>query len=571
MTRSSPRLLLGSLTAAVLLPAWPRARSGTPAATDGRLSVVASFYPLQYVAERIAGDRADVTDLTTPGQEPHDLELSLQRTAEVTDADLVVYARGLQPAVDDAVDTNGPDHVVDASASAGLEGDDPHFWQDPERVAKVAGAVADQLSAIDPAHADGYAARLAALDKDLTGLDQEYRTGLADCAITTVVVSHDAFGYLSKYGLDLRRHQRPVPRRRALARAPGPAAAADHRRPDHHRLLRDARQPRARRQPGRRPRDQDRRPRPDRGADRRDRRPGLPQPDALEPQGPGDGEQLLMTTTPAAGTVALLRDAGVVLGGRPVLRGVDLTVRAGEVLAVLGANGSGKSTLVRTLLGLVPLRRGEAELFGTPVAHFHDWRRVGFVPQRTGATAGVPASVWEVVSSGRLSHRRPWQPARKVDREVVRRSLAEVGLADRARDGVATLSGGQQQRVLIARALAGEPDLLVLDEPTAGVDADSQETLASVVGRLVDRGTTVVLVAHEMGPLEPLIGRTVVLRDGRVVYDGSPLASFTVLPRDPHPHPHGPESTASGDPRRRTPHGVDLGTPLGRRAGRRHP
>jgi zinc transport system ATP-binding protein len=241
------------------------------------------------------------------------------------------------------------------------------------------------------------------------------------------------------------------------------------------------------------------------------------------------------TTSSAATPVIEAQDACVELGGRPVLRGVDLTVRAGEMVAVLGANGSGKSTLVRTLLGLVPLRRGSTSLFGEPVREFSDWRRVGFVPQRTSATAGVPASVREVVASGRLARRRALVPMRRADKDAVARALAAVDLTDRAGDRVSQLSGGQHQRVLIARALAGEPDLLVLDEPTAGVDLATQKSLATLVGDLVARGTSVVLVAHELGPLAPLVDRTVVLREGRKVYDGAPLPTFQDVP---HLHPH---------------------------------
>jgi len=240
-----------------------------------------------------------------------------------------------------------------------------------------------------------------------------------------------------------------------------------------------------------------------------------------------------MSVTPVVRVV----DGGVVLGGRPVLRGIDLAVDAGEVVAVLGANGSGKSTLVRTVLGLTPLRRGEVHLFGTPLAQFRDWRRIGYVPQRVTATSGVPASVWEVVASGRLSRRRALQPMRRADKAAVREAIDAVGLGDRARDGCATLSGGQQQRVLIARALAGGPELLVLDEPTAGVDLVHQDVFADIVRRLAERGTTIMLVAHEMGPLAPLIGRTVVMREGRVVYDGAPLESFQDAS---HAHAHHP-------------------------------
>jgi zinc transport system ATP-binding protein len=236
--------------------------------------------------------------------------------------------------------------------------------------------------------------------------------------------------------------------------------------------------------------------------------------------------------------VVAITDGAVELGGRPILRGIDIEVHAGEVLAVLGANGSGKSTLIRTMMGLVPTARGEVRLFGTPLPRFRQWHRVGFVPQRVTAASGVPASVREVVSSGRLSRRRPFAPRRREDREAVDAAIVAVGLADKARDGVSTLSGGQQQRVLIARALAGVPDLLVLDEPTAGVDVQSQETFARALAGLADRGATIVLVAHELGPLADLVERALVMRDGRVAYDGPPIAAFTEVDaahaHDPH-------------------------------------
>ena len=241
-----------------------------------------------------------------------------------------------------------------------------------------------------------------------------------------------------------------------------------------------------------------------------------------------------------------LTDGAVAIGGRPVLRGIDLTVESGEFVALMGANGSGKSTLVRALTGLLPLTAGSLELFGTPFDEFTDWRRVGFVPQRVGAASGVPASVWEVVASGRLTHRRLLRPLSKADRRAIDEALAVVGLADRARDGVSQLSGGQQQRTLIARALAGEPELFFLDEPTAGVDLPNQLTLATSLGRLKERGATIVLVAHELGPLAGLVDRSVVMRDGRVAYDGAPLADHAVHHPDfgePHAHHHHPDPT----------------------------
>ncbi|MBK3633599.1 metal ABC transporter ATP-binding protein [Streptomyces sp. MBT97] len=236
-----------------------------------------------------------------------------------------------------------------------------------------------------------------------------------------------------------------------------------------------------------------------------------------------------------------LRGVRAELGSRPVLRGIDLTVRRGEVVALLGANGSGKSTAVRSVIGQVAVSAGEIELFGTPRRRFRDWARIGYVPQRTTAAGGVPATVTEVVSSGRLSRTR-FGVFRKADREAVRHALDLVGMAGRAKDSVDALSGGQHQRVLIARALAAEPELLIMDEPMAGVDLASQEVLARTLEKQVAAGTTVLLVLHELGPLEPLIDRAVVLRDGCVLHDGPPTPAVGqhALPGHDHVHPHAP-------------------------------
>jgi zinc transport system ATP-binding protein len=242
-------------------------------------------------------------------------------------------------------------------------------------------------------------------------------------------------------------------------------------------------------------------------------------------------------------TVLEVRDGVVAYGGRPVLRRVSVAVARGEVVAVLGANGSGKSTLVRAALGLVPLVAGHARLFGTPLRRFRRWSRLGYVPQRLGAGAGVPATVAEVVASGRLARRGVLRPYGRGDRAAVEHALVAVDLADRAREPVATLSGGQQQRVLIARALAGEPELLVLDEPTAGVDAASQDAFAEALAAFVRDGGTVLLVAHELGPLEALVSRAVVLHHGEVVHDGAvpAPAGHHAAPGHDHVHPHAPD------------------------------
>ncbi|MGW1914891.1 metal ABC transporter ATP-binding protein [Streptomyces sp. NPDC002076] len=249
-----------------------------------------------------------------------------------------------------------------------------------------------------------------------------------------------------------------------------------------------------------------------------------------------------MTSEP----VISLRGVTAELGARPVLRGIDFTVHRGEVVALLGANGSGKSTAIRTIIGQVPLSGGTIELFATPRRAFRDWARVGYVPQRTTAAGGVPATVTEIVSSGRLSRTR-FGVFRRTDLEAVHRALELVGMADRAKDSVNALSGGQHQRVLIARALVAEPELLIMDEPMAGVDLASQEVLARTLKQQVDAGATVLLVLHELGPLEPLIDRAVVLRDGCVLHDGPPPPAVGqhALPGHDHVHPHAPAGSES--------------------------
>ncbi|HKY58833.1 MAG TPA: metal ABC transporter ATP-binding protein [Aeromicrobium sp.] len=219
------------------------------------------------------------------------------------------------------------------------------------------------------------------------------------------------------------------------------------------------------------------------------------------------------------------------LGGRAVLRSVGLTVRRGELVAVLGANGSGKSTLVRAAVGLIPFRAGTIDLFGSPVDAFTRRERLGYVPQRTASAAGVPATVREVIRSGLLA-RHPWHgvPTR-AERAGISRAAEAMGLADMLTKQVAELSGGQQQRVLIARAIAGEPDLLVMDEPTAGVDRGHTERLAEFLAEFTERGGAVLMVEHDLGPIRPSVDRVVVLDHGRVAFAG---------PAEDVPERHGP-------------------------------
>lgn len=211
----------------------------------------------------------------------------------------------------------------------------------------------------------------------------------------------------------------------------------------------------------------------------------------------------------------------VELGGLPILREISVEVKRGELTALMGGNGSGKTTLVRALLGLTPHQGGRVELFGVNQEKFRDWRRIGYVPQR-GSVSIKQATVNEVVATGRLSLRHPFSFSSNADRTTINQALEAVGLLDRAKSPFTQLSGGQQQRVLIARALAGQVDLLVLDEPFAGVDLRVQDSLAELLGELNSAGTTVLVVLHETGALTPLLTNSIVLREGRVIHIGPP-------------------------------------------------
>ena len=250
-----------------------------------------------------------------------------------------------------------------------------------------------------------------------------------------------------------------------------------------------------------------------------------------------------------------LRAATIGYGDRAAVRDIDLTVRPGEVVAIVGPNGSGKTTLVRGVLGLARVLRGEVRLFGEPAARLRERHRIGYVPQRHTVGGVVPSTVEEVVSSGRLGHRSWYARANARDRQVVAEAIGTVGLADHRRVPVANLSGGQQRRVLIARALASEPEVLVMDEPTAGVDAESQVNLVATLGRLVAAGLTLVIVTHEVRPLRPLLTRVVTMADGRIVRD---QPARELAPDEPGPHEHDAgHDPAHADPARTPPGWLD--------------
>lgn len=242
-------------------------------------------------------------------------------------------------------------------------------------------------------------------------------------------------------------------------------------------------------------------------------------------------------------------DLTVGYGGPPVLRSVNLCIEAGEVVGLLGPNGSGKSTLVRAILGLQGVASGTLNLFGEPVDSFKDKRRVGYVPQRQTVTGGIPSTVREVVTSGLLGPRW-WQRRDRVgEGSATQAAIAAVGLQDQADRAISTLSGGQQRRALFARGIASHPEFLILDEPTAGVDRANQQMLADALGTLVAEGTTILLITHELGPVENLVTRAVALREGQIIHDGSPADAPDEHDHDDdwhHDHADDPPELAPG-------------------------
>ncbi len=209
---------------------------------------------------------------------------------------------------------------------------------------------------------------------------------------------------------------------------------------------------------------------------------------------------------------------------RVALADVSLTIPTGAMVAVVGPNGSGKSTLIKLLLGLLAPWRGDVRVLGWKPAAAR--RRVGYVPQTTVGDWRFPATVAEVVMMGRCRRIGLFRRAGRADRAAVREALDRVGMADRAHDQVGELSGGQQQRVFLARALVQEPELLLLDEPLAGVDALTERDIYDLLAAMAGRGVTSVLTTHNLSTVRERFDLALFL-NGRVVACGRPAAVFT--------------------------------------------
>ncbi len=219
-----------------------------------------------------------------------------------------------------------------------------------------------------------------------------------------------------------------------------------------------------------------------------------------------------------------LHDLTVSYDHKPVLYGVDLEVNSGEIVGLMGPNGAGKSTLVKSIMGLITPSRGYVRVFtGSPR---EKRRRIGYVPQKEAIDWDFPISVYEVVLMGRYGHlgwlRRPG----KHDRELTSHALEKVGMQSFAQRQISELSGGQQQRVFLARALAQECDLYLLDEPFAGIDSTTERTIIGLLHELRNQGKTILVVHHDLATAQSYFDSLILLNQ-RLVAFGPTSTVFT--------------------------------------------
>ncbi len=203
----------------------------------------------------------------------------------------------------------------------------------------------------------------------------------------------------------------------------------------------------------------------------------------------------------------------------PILDGIGFSIMQGDFAALIGSNGTGKSTLLRLLLGELPPDKGTIRLLGEDISHFRGWSRLGYVPQNAaGSLSGFPANVLEIVRAGLYARIGLLRPIKKEHTLAAMEALEQVGMQDYAREMIGNLSGGQQQRVMLARVLAASPSLMLLDEPTTGVDAVSTTSLYELLARLNKKnGLTVVMVTHDVARAAPYTSRTLCLEHGSMV------------------------------------------------------
>ena len=212
-------------------------------------------------------------------------------------------------------------------------------------------------------------------------------------------------------------------------------------------------------------------------------------------------------------SVLKIKDLSFRYEAQTVLENINLVVPQGSFLAIVGPNGSGKTTLLKSILGLVKLQEGSIELFGTPISKFKDWPKIGFVSQKANSfNSGFPATVFEVVSSGLTAKLGLFHFFKHDHKKKVIEALRSVGMEQFLYRNIGELSGGQQQRVFIARSLVSEPELLILDEPTVGVDAETVQTFYHMLEDInKNKGITLILVTHDVGTVSEKVSHVACL------------------------------------------------------------
>lgn len=209
---------------------------------------------------------------------------------------------------------------------------------------------------------------------------------------------------------------------------------------------------------------------------------------------------------------------------KPVLWDVNFALPQGQIIGVIGPNGSGKTTLLKSIMGLLPVDTGEVRLFGLPLKKVRG--RISYVPQRESVDWDFPANIEDVVLMGRYRKDNLFKPLNKRDKEIAKEAMEQVGLLDLAKRPIAQLSGGQQQRVFIARALAQQAELYLMDEPFVGVDAATEDAILKLLTKMRDEGKTVIIVHHDLQTAYSFFDSIVLLRT-RLIAAGPKQEVFT--------------------------------------------
>ena len=489
---------------------------GQPFVEDGRLKVMASFYPMYDFARKVGGDRIQVKDMVPAGTEPHDWEPAATDIRNLEDADVFVYnGADLEHWAEDVLDTLENQDLVVSEASDGVElldgghdhahgdeGKDPHVWLDPMRAKQEMKNIRDALVKADPENGDYYEANYEKYAGEFDELDQEFRDGLKGTKSRDIIVAHEAFGYLcNAYDLKQLAIEGLTP-----DSEPDPAKMQEvieyAKKYDIHTIFfEELASPKVAKTVAKEVDAVTAVLNPIEGLSDRGRR-GLFFCDEEESGGAQEGIELKVQDSSCnkKGEIMgiLIENLSFHYTGTPVLDQVNLEVKDGDYAILTGENGSGKSTFLKLLLGELKAQEGSITVNGKDISATFGKGDLGYVPQNSiSRNQNFPATVEEIMMTGVYSS--SWKARFRAKKEIPRlkAALAEMEMEEFWKRRIGDLSGGQQQRVMLARALAGKPKILILDEPTTGMDMVSVKTLAEVLRkRNEEQGLTILMVTH---------------------------------------------------------------------------